>query len=247
MNLKNMPVIILAAGASSRFWPLSNKKHKTMFSLMGRPILDYVLRDLARAGIKKTILVLSPRDEKQIKPYFKKGEKLGLSIEYALQRKALGQANAILSAKNKINSKDFFVINAYHLNSSIFLKDLIKNKKSEKADLLLLGKKTNRPWQYGIFKLKGKRAVDIIEKPQKGKEPSNIRNVGIYYLNHHFLNLLQKQPTEEYQLESTLAKFMQKNRVLVFKTERETTSLKYAWDLLKFKNYLLFLKFNYFN
>ena len=57
--------VILAAGKSSRFWPL-NQRHKSCFYLMGKPIIWWNLKGIERAGIKKAIVIQSPRDAYQL-------------------------------------------------------------------------------------------------------------------------------------------------------------------------------------
>ncbi|MBU0618619.1 NTP transferase domain-containing protein, partial [Patescibacteria group bacterium] len=91
-------IVILAAGKSSRFWPLSEDSHKSMTPLLGKPILEYMLLELKKAGVLKVILVVSEPGKK----YFETRKRLGISIDYIIQKEPLGQANAILAAKDKI-------------------------------------------------------------------------------------------------------------------------------------------------
>ena len=51
-----MQAVILAAGESTRFWPL-NKKHKSLFKIMGKHLICYTLESLKKAGIKEVIVV----------------------------------------------------------------------------------------------------------------------------------------------------------------------------------------------
>ncbi|MBU1931933.1 NDP-sugar synthase [Patescibacteria group bacterium] len=227
-------IVILAAGKSSRFWPLSEDSHKSMTPLLGKPILEYMLLELKKAGVLKVILVVSEPGKK----YFETRKRLGISIDYIIQKEPLGQANAILAAKDKIASNNFFVLNAYQLNAAEFLKNLIDFKDEKKADLVILGKKTDNPSNYGIFALSGEKVKQIIEKPKKGEAPSNIRAAGVYLLNKDFLTFMLKQKTEEYQLETALTKFCQNNKVFTYITDKQTLTLKYPWHFLSIKDYL---------
>lgn len=232
-------VVILAAGKSSRLWPLSAQTQKSTLFLLGKPILESTLSNLKKAGIARVILVISKDRKELIKKYFKDGKRLGISINYAIQKEPRGQANAILAAKDKITSKNFLVLNGYQLSASEFLKDLFVFKKQKKADVVLLGKTTNQPSSYGILDLSGERVKGVVEKPEQGKEPSNIKIVGIYLLNKDFLEFMDHQPAEEYQLEAALSKFCQNKKVFTFITKKETLTLKYPWHLLSIKDYLL--------
>jgi len=66
-----MQAIILAAGKSSRFYPLANDKHKSMVRIMGKPILEYTIQGLKEAGIKEIVLIVDQK--KIIQNYFEIG------------------------------------------------------------------------------------------------------------------------------------------------------------------------------
>ena len=63
-----MQSVILAAGESSRFWPL-NQKHKSLLKIMGKPIIWHTLNGLKKSGIKETIIIQGP--EKDIEKNWK--------------------------------------------------------------------------------------------------------------------------------------------------------------------------------
>jgi NDP-sugar pyrophosphorylase family protein len=234
----NTDVIILSAGASSRFWPLSANHHKAFVSILGKTIIEHLLLDLRKTGVKKVVLVVSPRDEEKIKLIVKQNKNLEIKIDYVVQKESLGMGNALLTAQKKIKSQQFFVLNTNHLNASSFLEPILKYQKTKKADMVILGRKTDTPWNYGVFAFDKDRVVDIIEKPEKGQEPSFTRVAGIYLLSQNFLDFMAKQPAEEYQLESSLSKYVKDNKVVSFVTKKETLTLKYPWHLFTIKDFL---------
>ena len=99
--------------------------------------------------------------------------------------------------------------------------------------MVLLGQKTDRPWEYGILELEGDTAKNLVEKPKQGKEPSNIRVMGIYLLPPNFLDYYKRVPEHMYAYEDALRLFMQENKVPVMKVEKDTPSLKYPWELIE--------------
>jgi len=229
--MNQVDIVILAAGKCSRFEPFNQKSHKSMFKVMNKPILRYTVDSIKKAGFKRIILVINPKD-KLIKNYF------GDEVEYGYQKKSLGMANAILTIKNKIKSKDFFVINAQSFIFNKYAKKLIKLKEKTKADLVFLAKKTDQPERYGIFKLKNDQVLGLEEKPKNWKGKA-MRIVGSYYLTQEFLEFLEKQKIEEYQLEKAFDKYFKNKKIELLEIEDELPSLKYAWDLLKIKDQLL--------
>lgn len=234
-----MKALVIAAGKSSRFWPLDNYLGKAMTNLMAKPILAYTIESLAQAGFKEIVLVVQAEAKKEIKKIIGDGQKQKIKIDFVVQSHGLGQAQAILAAQNLLTSDEFFVFNASQVNAGLLVPGILSKRKKTKAGLVITAKKTDQPAKYGILKLKNNLAVGIVEKPAKGTEPSNLRVVGAYLFNQAFLNCLKKSKPEEYQLEKVLTEFMQTGKVAVYQTDKETLSLKYPWDLLAIKNYLL--------
>jgi bifunctional UDP-N-acetylglucosamine pyrophosphorylase/glucosamine-1-phosphate N-acetyltransferase len=108
--------------------------------------------------------------------------------------------------------------------------------------LFLLVKKQKILKLFGIVKLKGDKVIKIVEKPKKGKEPSNIKVVGIYLLEPRFFEIYEKIKKHMYDFEDTLSEYMRKYEVklaLIEKTEKEAPFfLKYPWHLFNLRKYL---------
>src|SRR3989344_67697 len=112
--------IILAAGESSRFWPL-NQKHKSLFRIMGRPLIWWTINGLKKAGIKDIIVVQGPqRDiEKELSSFSKE---LSSLVRYVVQPKPLGMGDALWQARKFIKGP-FVVLNAERVD----ICDIISN------------------------------------------------------------------------------------------------------------------------
>ena len=239
--------LILAAGESSRFEPYSYLgHHKSMLTVCGTPILAHVVRQIAEAGLADIVIVIN-KTNADIKQHLGDGSAFGAKIRYAVQDEPLGQGNAIVAAKAQLVSRsnakgdtprDFIVFNPSHIRAAEFIKSLLEAK-GDGIDAVLLGRKTKEPWRYGIFRLENERAVEIIEKPAKGSEPSDIKVVGLWYLSADFLETLEATPIEQYQFEAALNTYMKTHNVRVILTQKETYPLKFAWDLLTMTQALL--------
>jgi len=229
--------VILAAGESSRFWPL-NSRHKSLFYLMGRPIIFWNLKGIEEAGIKKVIIVQSPKED--VKEELKKFNFKKLKIKYVIQPKPLSTGDALWQTRNHLKGP-FFLLNADVLNSKEILKEMLKKIKKEKKPVLA-GQKTKTPWLFGMMKLRGDRILEIVEKPKKGKEPSEIKVVGVYYLEPKYFYYYQKVKKNPHDLEDALSAYMKENEVkvaLIKKKEEETPAfLKYPWHLFNLRKYL---------
>ena len=227
--------IILAAGKSSRMYPLSNRVHKSLIFLMGKPILFYTVEALRNAGIKDLVIVINPKS--LIDKYFGNGKKFGVNIQYVIQEKPEGAGKAVLLAEKYIRG-DFLLLNASHVDVSGFIKDLVQAKSADKKAVLLV-KKRNDTWNQGVLELRNKKVNGIVEKPKKGEEPSNLCVVGIYLFQKDFLETIKQTPKEHYQLEKAISKYAKENNIQVVETKKDTVTLKYPWDILDVKNYLL--------
>ena len=83
------------------------------------------------------------------------------------------------------------------------------------------------------------KLLDLVEKPEKGKEPSKFCLIGVYLFSKDFLIKLEETPCEHYQLESAISAFAKTNYIKTVETDNDTVTLKYPWDLLGVKDFLL--------
>lgn len=230
------PAIILAAGESSRFWPL-NYQHKSLIKIMGKPLIWYTIEGLRRVKIKNLIIIEGPNKEieKELKVY----KFPGLKIKYLIQKKSLGMGNALWQARNWLKTP-FLVLNAERVDGG----EIINQTKIEslKSKIALVGQVTDFPQLYGIMKIRGNRVLKIVEKPKPGKEPSNVKVVGVYLLVPEFFNFYKKVKGKKYDFEQALSQYMKKNEVKMArlkKSEKETPVLKYPWHLFSVNRYLM--------
>ncbi len=90
---------------------VADKGVKAMVPI-GRPFLDYVLDALADAGYERVCLVVGP-EHREIRRYY--GEEVSLSrlsVEFAIQEKPLGTADAVAAAEEFAGDDFFLVINS---------------------------------------------------------------------------------------------------------------------------------------
>lgn len=224
-----MQAVILAAGQSSRFYPF-NENHKAEIVIAGKTIIERTIDSINKAGIKNIIIIISPKSNiPQIL-----SEKNKSKINFIIQDKPNGAGNALLIAE-KYLEENFFLLNATHFDFHEFTEKMLQKKDS---NVVLLAKKENRTSQYGILKVDGDLVTDIIEKPKEIQDLS-LRVIGIYLFKKIFLETLKNTPAEHYQLENALAKETKKRKIKFVETEKDILTLKYSFDLLKMKNYIL--------
>lgn len=227
-----MQAVILAAGESSRFWPL-NQKHKSLIKIMGRPLICYTLEGLSRAGIKDIIIIQSGK--KEVEQELAKHKFKDLRIKYIIQEKPTGSGSALWLVKDILKTK-FLVLNAERID----IEEIIEHY--PESPFVLFGQKTKTPEIFGIARMEGNKILEIVEKPEKGKEPSNIKIVGVYLLSPDFFEAYEQVEKGMYDLEAALSLLIKKDQtkiVILDKSEKDTPVLKYPWHLFAMERYLL--------
>ena len=232
-----MQAIILAAGASSRFWPI-NSGHKSQINILGHSLIYWTIKGLAGNGIKDIILIIGPGSSLKERLAVVEQE-LGVNLSYIVQEAPLGTGNAIFRAKEYIK-EPFFIVWPYKINSNEIIKKVLEEYDKEKPQVVLIGAKTNTPWDYGILKFEGKKIVEICENPKPGQEPSDIKTLGTYFLQPDFFEYYQK--IEKHHPEDfidALNLYIKDKEARVIVSEKELPSLKYPWETLNILQIML--------
>lgn len=218
-----MKAVILAAGSSSRFKPLSDRRHKGLTEVLGKPIIEHTIDELREAGVDEIIVVQGPGKDVE--------EELGDAAEtYVVQEEPKGMGNALEQARDHLEG-NFLVLTPYRANAPQFFEPMIEKAEEEDSDIVFVSTPTDEPEKYGILELDEEgRAVDMVEKPSD-EPPSDQKVVGMYLLNDSFFDYLDQVEEWEYQYEDALSEHMQEKPASVLKIEEETNSIKYPWDL----------------
>lgn len=229
-----MQAVILAAGESSRLWPL-NQRHKSLLKIMGKPLIWWTINGLKKAGIRDVIIVQNPsRDiEEELKNY-----ELGVNVNYVVQSEPKGMGDAVMSVQDLITGP-FFTLHAHKVNIGDYIGPMLGKFKNSKAELIFLGVKTSQPWLYGMLKIEGDRVKGLIEKPEKGKEPSDLKAIGVYLLPQRFFEYYKRVPEHQYAFEDALDLYAKEKETRVVIVEKEPTSYKYPWHLFEINRDLM--------
>jgi len=221
-----LKAIILAAGEGSRMRPLTSARPKVMLPIANKPILEHLLIEATGAGISEFIFVVGYRDE-QVRDYFGSGEKWGVNIGYANQRKQLGTADALKMIEGLVDG-NFLLING----------DIIVNRKDIKK---LAGKNDNTlsvievedTRGLGMVELSEGKVVHIYEKEEN--PPPRTANAGLYLFTPDIfeaVSLTSKSPRGEFEITDSLQLLMDKGYYISYQKINYWLDISFPWDLL---------------
>jgi UDP-N-acetylglucosamine diphosphorylase/glucosamine-1-phosphate N-acetyltransferase len=233
-----LQTIILAGGEGKRVFPLAVNRPKPMFKLLGKPLIHHVIDTLKEAGLKDYIIVVGHRGE-QIKDYLKDGSKLGVNIDYTVQKEAVGMADALETAKDLVED-NFFVVNADDIFEASLIKRMIRQFREGDAGIVLSCNPVKETWKFGIIRVEDEKVTDFVEKPPKGKEPSNLAVVGVYILTKRIFDYYKKIPISDHQYEDAILQFIKdRNVVKAVSYNGFFAGYKYPWDLFTINKHLM--------
>ncbi|MBL7055831.1 NTP transferase domain-containing protein [Candidatus Woesearchaeota archaeon] len=221
-----MQAVILAAGKSTRTYPLTLTRPKPLLKVANKTLLEHNL-DAVKNDVSEVIVVVGYKKD-QIKKYF--GKKYGkIKIKYVEQKKQLGTAHALLTAKKYIKGKFLLM-----MGDDIYSKEDVK--KCMEYDYSILAVKVKDPRNFGVIIEKKGVMRDFIEKPSV--PISNLASTAFYCLDKKifdYLKNLKESKRKELELPDAIRLLSEDEPVHVVKT-KNWMPIVYVWDLLKADN-----------
>jgi glucose-1-phosphate thymidylyltransferase len=198
-----MKGILLAGGAGSRLYPLSTVASKQLQPVYDKPIIYYPLSVLMLGGIKDIVLISTPADIPRFQNLLGNGSQWGLNIEYAVQPRPEGIAQAFLIAENFIKGEPCTLILGDNIFYGAFdLYGIMSNTK-DFVGARILGYAVTDPERYGVVEFDNTgKALSLEEKPAKPK--SNYAVPGLYVYDKTVLDKAKAlKPSARGELEIT--------------------------------------------
>ncbi|MBI3034779.1 NTP transferase domain-containing protein [Candidatus Woesearchaeota archaeon] len=218
-----MQAVILAAGKSTRTYPLTLTRPKPLLKAANKTLLEHNLDNID--GIADEVIIVVGYKESMIKKYIGNKYK-SLKIRYVEQKQQLGTAHAVSLAEQHIKDR-FILLMGDDLYSSEDIKKCVKHRYS------ILAAKVKNPQNFGVVIEKNGILADFVEKPKKFV--SSLISTAFYSLDREifkYIRIIKKSARNELEMPDAV-KLLSKNQKIRIVRSKKWLPIVYAWDLLK--------------
>ena len=181
--------VIFAGGPGTRLRPFTTVLPKPLMPIGDRPILDIVMRQLARYGFER-ITIASGYLSELIEAFFRDGSAYGLRIDYHIEREPLGTMGALASIE-ALDSEDDFVVMNGDILTDLDYRVLFDAHRSSDATATIATHKKSVEVSLGVMKFEDRddstRLTGFVEKPTYHYEVS----MGIYCFTRGVLDYVE--------------------------------------------------------
>jgi NDP-sugar pyrophosphorylase family protein len=226
--MKDLVAVVLAGGVGKRFWPFVTNKN--VFPFLDKPFIEWSVMNSIPSDVKRIVLIANEAHRAFFEP-------LSFPVPHTIvvQPQAKGMADALLCAKNELSGSRLLILISDHLVDQTLFGKVVNHGQRTQASGVIAGLKVNTYFPGGYLEFDGDAVRGIVEKPEKGKEPSQYVDISGHYIDDSdvLLQELAKTASDKDDIyEKTLTHLMHHSMFVMESYDGISSTLKYPWNVL---------------